>query len=102
MIHYAWLGSEWIGPSQGQLDPEKEVKAEMLAVQHGFTTHEAATARLNGSNWYTNMDQLEMENQKMQVLKENGMQELDTESDISTKVGGNKDDDTGNETDLEE
>lgn len=64
LIREAWLGSEWIGPSQGQLDPIKEVNAEILAVQHGFTTHEAATARLNGSDWDSNMDQLEMERQK--------------------------------------
>lgn len=64
LIREAWLGSEWIGPSQGQLDPVKEVQAEVLAVEHGFTTHEAATARLNGSDWDSNMDQLEMENQK--------------------------------------
>lgn len=66
LIREAWLGSEWIGPSQGQLDPVKEVNAEILAVQHGFTTHEAATARLNGSDWDSNMDQLEMERQKCQ------------------------------------
>lgn len=66
LIREAWVGSEWIGPSQGQLDPVKEVNAEILAVQHGFTTHEAATARLNGSDWDSNMDQLEMERQKCQ------------------------------------
>lgn len=82
LIRNAWLESEWIGPSQGQLDPEKEVRAEALAVSHGFTTHEAATARLNGSNWYSNMAQLELENQTMQNLKEKGMKELDTDSDL--------------------
>lgn len=102
LLHYAWLGSEWIGPSQGQLDPEKEVRAEILAVQHGFTTHEAATARLNGSNWYTNMDQLEMEYQKMQILKDKGMLELNTESDFVTNAGGNNDDDKEDDSDLEE
>ena len=101
LIHNAWLGSEWIGPSQGQLDPEKEVKAEILAVQHGFTTHEAATARLNGSNWYTNMAQLEMENKMMQILKDAGMQELETESDISSDQKGNEDNE-GQENDLED
>lgn len=100
LLHNAWLGSEWIGPSQGQLDPEKEVKAEILAVQHGFTTHEAATARLNGSNWYTNMAQLEMENKMMQILKDAGMQELETESDISSDQKGNGDNE-GQENDLE-
>lgn len=61
LIREAWLGSEWIGPSQGQLDPVKEVNAEILAVQNGFTTHEAATARINGSDWNSNIDQIEME-----------------------------------------
>lgn len=69
LIREAWLGSEWIGPSQGQLDPQKEVNAEILAVQHGFTTHEAATARLNGSDWDANMDQLEMENKRKSAFK---------------------------------
>lgn len=101
LIRNAWLGSEWIGPSQGQLDPEKEVKAEILAVQHGFTTHEAATARLNGSNWYTNMAQLEMENQIMENLKKNGMKELETDTDISNEGEGNEKDD-GKENDLED
>lgn len=97
LIRNAWLGTEWIGPSQGQLDPEKEVKAEALAVQHGFTTHEAATARLNGSNWYTNMAQLEMENQLMQKLKAQGMIELETDTDISEE-----EEDEGQDNELED
>ena len=42
----------------------KEVTAEILAVQHGFTTHEDATMRLNGGDWNSNMDQLEREFEK--------------------------------------
>lgn len=30
-IRAAYLGSEWLGPSQGQLDPVKEITAEILA-----------------------------------------------------------------------
>lgn len=68
IIKKAWLGCEWIGPSQGQLDPGKEVKAEILAVQHGFTTHEDATMRLNGGDWNSNMDQLEIEYQRLSSM----------------------------------
>lgn len=89
LIREAWLGAEWIGPSQGQLDPVKEVNAEVLAVQHGFTTHEAATARLNGSNWDSNMDQLEMERQKYlndisapMLLPEDDADDMDNDTDI--------------------
>lgn len=68
LFREAWLGCEWIGPSQGQLDPVKEVNAEILAIQSGLTTHEAAAARVNGSDWDTNINQLESENKRMAAL----------------------------------
>ena len=70
LIREAWIKCEWIGPSQGQLDPVKEVNAEILAIQNGLTTHEAAAARINGSDWDTNMNQLEIENSRMSSVKE--------------------------------
>lgn len=69
LIREAWLKTEWIGPSQGQLDPIKEVNAEILAVANGFTTHEDAAVRLNGSDWNSNVEKLEREQKKMQSLK---------------------------------
>lgn len=69
LIREAWLKAEWIGPSQGQLDPIKEVNAEILAVAHGFTTNEDAAIRLNGSDWNSNVEKLEREQKKMQSLK---------------------------------
>ena len=89
LIREAWLGSEWIGPSQGQLDPVKEVNAEILAVQHGFTTHEAATARLNGSDWDSNMDQLEMERQKCQNDVSTPAPSQETDDDKNNEEGEN-------------
>mgnify|MGYP002509762815 CR=1 FL=1 len=68
LLREAWLGCEWIGPSQGQLDPVKEVESEILAIQEGLTTHEAAAARLNGSDWNANMNQLEIENKRLDAL----------------------------------
>lgn len=63
LIRAAWLGSDWIGPSQGQLDPTKEISAEILANQHGYSTHEQSTIRLNGGQWEANMNQLKRENE---------------------------------------
>ena len=57
----AWLRAEWVGPSQGQLDPVKEITAEIMAAKAGFTTSTDATIRLNGSDWLANMDQIERE-----------------------------------------
>jgi lambda family phage portal protein len=69
LIREAWLGSEWIGPSQGQLDPVKEITAEILAVGEGFSTHEQSTIRLNGGQWDANVEQIARENEKLAEAK---------------------------------
>ena len=61
-IRAAWLGSEWTGPSQGQLDPVKEIQAEQLACENGFSTREQSTVRLNGGSFEANAEQLRGEN----------------------------------------
>jgi lambda family phage portal protein len=63
-IAAAWLGADWVGPSQGQLDPIKEINAEILAIQNGFTTYSDATARLNGGDWSANIGKLEQEKEQ--------------------------------------
>ena len=68
-IRAAYLGAEWIGPSQGQLDPTKEITAEILAIGEGITTREQATIRLNGGQWDANVDQLTRENEKLRAAQ---------------------------------
>ena len=65
VIRSAYLGSEWIGPSQGQLDPVKEITAEILACSEGFSTHEQSTVKLNGGKWDANIEQLQRETEKL-------------------------------------
>lgn len=65
LIRRAYLGSEWIGPSQGQLDPTKEVQAAVSAIQNGLSTREAEAIKLNGSQYSTNVDRLKIENEKL-------------------------------------
>lgn len=69
LIHDAYLGANWIGPSQGQLDPVKEVNAEIKAISEGLTTREQATIRLNGGQWDSNVDQLARENKKLAAAR---------------------------------
>lgn len=64
-IRAAWLGSEWIGPTQGQLDPVKEITAEQLACENGFSTREQSTIRLNGGTYEANVEQLIDENAQL-------------------------------------
>lgn len=65
VIRAAYLRSEWIGPSQGQLDPVKEITAEIMACNEGFSTHEQSTIKLNGGQWDANVEQLRRENEKL-------------------------------------
>lgn len=94
LIREAWLGSEWIGPSQGTLDPVKEVNAEILAVKNGFTTYADATSRLNGSDWDSNMDQLDMEKKRMGGITEDGNIGTTEESDADNDTDDDTEDDS--------
>lgn len=71
LIRQAYLQSEWIGPSQGQLDPTKEVAAAVTAIENGLSTREAEAIRLNGSEYAANVDKLTMENERLR--KANGV-----------------------------
>lgn len=63
IIRQAYLRSEWIGPSQGQLDPVKEVQAATMAIASGLSTGEAEATKLNGSDFRSNVDRLAVENE---------------------------------------
>ena len=69
IIRQAYLRSEWIGPSQGQLDPVKEVQASTMAIAAGLSTGEAEATKLNGSDFRSNVDRLAVENE---LLKKAG------------------------------
>lgn len=67
-IAAAWLQSEWIGPSQGMLDPTKEIQAEQMACENGFSTHADSALRLNGSDYDSNIEQLAREQSRLKEL----------------------------------
>lgn len=65
LIHNAYLGSEWIGPSQGMLDPTKELQAAQMAIELGLSTHEQEAIKLNGSEFNANIEKITIENEKI-------------------------------------
>lgn len=67
-IQAAWLNCQWIGPSQGMLDPVKEIQAEQMACANGFSTHVDSALRLNGSEFDSNIEQLAREKAKAEEL----------------------------------
>lgn len=72
LIRQAYLKCEWIGPSQGQLDPTKEVNASVTAIENGLSTREAEAIKLNGSEYAANVDKLLLENERLRAA--NGME----------------------------
>ena len=69
LVRKAYCGAKWNGPTQGQLDPLKEVNAAIQRAEHGFSTHDSETAELTGSNFYANVRQLVTENQLLQEAR---------------------------------
>ncbi|MEG0451127.1 MAG: phage portal protein [Lysinibacillus sp.] len=54
LIRKAYSQSEWNGPSQGQLDPLKEVNAAIKRVDAGFSTRARETVELTGGDFWRN------------------------------------------------
>lgn len=86
LIKKAYSSAIWNGPSQGQLDPLKEVNAAILRVDHGLSTRTKETAELNGGDFEQNIRILARENN---ILNEKGVMLNGSIFETST-------DDTGN------
>lgn len=54
LIKKAYCGAEWNGPTQGQIDPLKEVNAATKRVEEGFSTRAKETVELTGGDFYKN------------------------------------------------
>lgn len=76
LIRRAYLGADWIGPSQGQLDPTKEVQAATMAIEAGLTTREAEAIKLNGSDYVANVTKLAVENELLKTANSSQQQQV--------------------------
>lgn len=82
-IRSAWLEAQFIGPSKGQIDELKEVKAARERLDIKLTTLEQETASMNGGDWEKN---------HVQQVKERKKQITDglIEDQIKESKNGNK------------
>lgn len=65
LIRAAWCGAHWIGPVQGQLDPQKEANAAIALIDRGIKTHDQVTREMGGGDWMANAEQLARENEML-------------------------------------
>lgn len=64
-IKAAYVKAEWYGPTQGQLDPVKEVEAADERVKFGFSTRAKEAMELTGTDFKDNMKAAVRENAMM-------------------------------------
>ena len=57
LICNAYLGSEWTGPTKGQIQEKDEVEAAHKRVAYGFSTLQQETMQLTGGDWEQNHQQ---------------------------------------------
>ena len=89
-IRAAWCKARWIGPVQGQLDPTKEVKANIMAVAHGYKTNEQVAIEYGG-DWSENVEQLAREKAALEAAglsSTSDVNQMVNEPDASEKEGG--------------
>ena len=84
LIRSAYLSSDWIGPSQGQIDPVKEVTAAIMAIEAGLSTRSAESIKLNGTLYGTNVEQLKAENEKLAVA--NGEKQMEPANQLQSAI----------------
>lgn len=67
-IRAAYCGTEWIGDSPGQIDPQKEVDAQKGLLELNLTTHSDACVALTGADWDSVAERRSREEQKKRDL----------------------------------
>lgn len=66
--YFYWAA--WTGPSQGQLDPVKEVNAAIQRVNNGFSTYQKETGELTGEDFEMNIAQLKREKELLRGIQD--------------------------------
>jgi lambda family phage portal protein len=67
-IRMAYTSTQWYGPTQGQLDPVKEVEAAERRVQYGFSTKAKEAMELTGTDFLDNVRARKRENELMKEV----------------------------------
>ena len=94
LMRRAWSRCEWYGASPGSIDPLKEAKAAVERVKLGISTRSRESALQTNSDFRSNADQLEKENEIMRKyltnqdnkLNGNDRQEETDEKENNTAV----------------
>ena len=67
LVRKAYCGAQWNGPSQGQIDPVKEVNAAEKRISIGISTRQREAIEMMGGDFDSNVAQLAREHQMMEA-----------------------------------
>lgn len=79
---YQLTESEWIGPPKGQIEPIKEVQADVLAIQNNLKTRETVILE-QGRDLKSTFEQLEEE---QEMMRDKGLTETKIESNQNENI----------------
>lgn len=86
----AYCSAEWNGPSQGQIDPLKEVNAAAKRVSEGFSTRTRETVELGNGDFFRN-NRLRVVEERLR--KEGGLVSDENESSQTEPMPNERDED---------
>lgn len=66
VVRMAYCGAQWNGPTQGMVDPYKEVASAEKRIAIGVSTRQRETTEMMGGDFESNIAQLARENQLME------------------------------------
>lgn len=88
IVRQAWLGADFVGPSQGMLDPTKEITAEQMMCENGFSSRADSAIRLNGSEYYRNIESLKSENEALNETTNSSISDVVKSEYVKKGAGG--------------
>ena len=91
MIKKAYCGAQWNGPSQGMIDPVKEVTAAEKRIHVGLSTRQKETVELTGGDFEANIAQLAREGEMMKEAGLVSVQSAETITEKEKKEDGEED-----------
>jgi lambda family phage portal protein len=82
-IRAAWSGARWTGPSPGQIDPLKEVKAAEMRLALRLTTRTRETAEMTGDEWEQVVTEF---GEELALMKSLGVPEVDPAPPLAVAI----------------
>ena len=83
-IRDAWCGCQWIGTSQGHVQPVQEATAAKIRMETGISTGEQEAMEYNGGDW---MDNVRQRGRELAALNGIGVRQEDGEAGQDVQTG---------------